>query len=116
MKKIALLLVVVIVFSLCGCSNKTEEVNMTEILTSGKWKNESGQSELEFYKSGTGSMGIPGGVGTTFTWTELENNCIRVESQPIMGVSGVYDFELVQEEDTYRLVAVSGKESYMLVD
>ena len=56
-----------------------------------------------------------GVTALNLTWTELEDNCVRVETSPVLGVSGVWDYEIVYRDDTYYLINVDGKgEEYIL--
>lgn len=114
---ISILLVLVMIMSLCACCSR--EIDVKELLTSGNWHQVDNEKVyFSFYKTGTGSYNTGEESGVTalnLTWTELEDNCVRVETSPVLGVSGVWDYEIVYRDDTYYLINVDGKgEEYIL--
>lgn len=110
-RAISILLVFVMTISLCACGSG--KIDVKELLTSGNWHRlDNEKAYYSFYKTGTGhyNSGEESGVtGLGFTWTELEDNCVRVETNPVLGVSGTFDYEIVYRDDAYYLVNVNGK-------
>ena len=116
-KALSILLVLLMTISLCACGNKKTDVK--ELLISGNWHRLGNEKVyLSFYKTGTGSYNTGEESGVTalnITWTELEDNCVRVEMSSVLGISGVWDYEIVYRDDTYYLINVDGKgEEYIL--
>ena len=116
-RAISILLVLVMTMSMCACGNKKTDVK--ELLVSGNWHRlDNEKAYYSFYKTGTGSYNTGEESGVTalnITWTELEDNCVRVEMSSVLGISGVWDYEIVYRDDTYYLINVDGKgEEYIL--
>ncbi len=118
MKKVlSILLVLLMTISLCACGNKKTDVK--ELLISGNWHRLGNEKVyLSFYKTGTGSYNTGEESGVTalnITWTELEDNCVRVESSPVFGISVTSDYEIVHRDGAYYLVNVADNgEEYIL--
>lgn len=116
-RRISILLVLVMILSLCACGSG--KIDVKELLTSGNWHRLGNEKVyFSFYKTGTGSYNTGEESGVTawnLTWTELEDNFVRVETSPLLGVSGVWDYEIVYRDDTYYLVNVADNgEEYIL--
>lgn len=116
-RRISILLVLVMILSLCACCSG--KIDVKELLTSGNWYRLGNEKVyFSFYKTGTGCYNTGEESGVTalnITWTELEDNCVRVEMSSVLGISGVWDYEIVYRDDTYYLINVDGKgEEYIL--
>ena len=116
-RAISILLILVMTMSLCACGSG--KLDIKELLASGNWHRLGNEKAyFSFYKTGTGSYNTGEESGVTalnITWTELEDNCIRVEMSSVLGISGVWDYEIVNRDDTYYLINVDGKgEEYIL--
>ena len=116
-RSISVLLALVMIMSLCACGSRQFDVK--ELLTSGNWHRLGDEKAyFSFYKTGTGSYNTGEESGVTalnLTWTELEDNCVRVEMSSVLGISGVWDYEIVYRDDAYYLINVDGKgEEYFL--
>ena len=116
-KVIALLLVFIMVLALYGCGG-SKKIDVKETLISGTWQRVEGNSSYEFYKTGTGSFKSGENSGITafnIKWTELEDNCVRVELSAVMGISGTFDYEIVWENGEYYLRNVANNgDDYIL--
>lgn len=118
MKKwVSIFLIAVVILSLCACGNG--KIDVKELLVSGNWHRlDNEKAYYSFYKTGTGSYnsGEESGVTTlNITWTELEDNCVRVEVSAVLGISATYDYELVYKDGAYYLINVADNgEEYTL--
>ena len=119
---IALLLVMVMCISLCACGggsdNEPKEVkgDITDELVSEKWcESESGETVLQFYKTGTGRLESPS-TKLDFVWNILEDyeNCVRFEFD-YMDAHHTNDFELVEEDGVIMLQHLGDGVDYVRV-
>lgn len=117
-RPLALFMAIILCLSLCACDGNGK-IDVKELLISGNWHRlDNEKAYYSFYKTGTGSYnsGEKSGVTTlNITWTELEDNCVRVEVSAVLGISATYDYEIVYKDGAYYLINVAGNgEEYIL--
>lgn len=108
---------VVLLFAivLVGCGNK--KVDIREELISEKWcDTETGDTVLEFYKTGTGRLESSTDK-LNFEWNEIEDceNAIRIEFD-YLGADNAHissDFELVTVDEVMTLQYVGNGKNYV---
>ena len=130
-----LVLFALICLLLCGCSNNNNNsnsndssplintrFNLTEELVLEKWCDiETGESVMEFYKTGTGRFEGPT-HSFEFVWTKIEgfDNAIRFEFNTVLNVAGatkdwVSDYELIEIEGVPTLNHLGDGMSYIRI-